>query len=84
MVINLTDLKQLIARSVLNVLDHTHLDLDHSFFHDRPSTTENLLLVISELLTADWQQTLGTTTAARISQIRLAETDKNVFTLILQ
>lgn len=45
MVMNLTDLKKHI-QSVLNVMDHKHLDLDVPYFKDVVSTAENICVYI--------------------------------------
>lgn len=46
MVMNISELKDCMARHVVDVLDHKHIDEDVPFFRDSgiPSTTENLCL----------------------------------------
>lgn len=49
MVINLTDLKQVLA-TVLTEFDHKHLNLDTTYFTDRIPTTENIATTLWKLL----------------------------------
>jgi 6-pyruvoyltetrahydropterin/6-carboxytetrahydropterin synthase len=50
MVINLTDLKQLLEKEVMERFDHRDLNDDTSFFEHRPPTPENFARVIWDLL----------------------------------
>jgi 6-pyruvoyltetrahydropterin/6-carboxytetrahydropterin synthase len=70
MVINLVDLDTAVA-PVLSALDHTHLDHQHAFFADRPSTAENIVGYLWERL----QGQLG----ERLRWVRLWETPNNIF-----
>lgn len=49
MVINLVDLKAIVGR-VLEGFDHKHLNEDTPYFEDRQPTTENIVLVLWELI----------------------------------
>ncbi len=52
MVINLADLKQLLAREIMERFDHRDLNLDTDYFEKTPPTPENLALVIYRILRA--------------------------------
>ncbi|TPX51971.1 hypothetical protein SeMB42_g01740 [Synchytrium endobioticum] len=71
MVINLTDLKESMKRNVLDVLDHKNIDLDIKYFHDRPSTAENLAVFI-------WQALKHDLPSGQLHEVKLYETDKNI------
>jgi 6-pyruvoyltetrahydropterin/6-carboxytetrahydropterin synthase len=70
MVMNLVDLDAAVAPLVAD-LDHTHLDRQHDFFADRPSTAENVVAYL-------WQR-LRATLGERLRWVRLWETPNNVF-----
>ena len=67
MVINLVDLRSVVD-SVLEEFDHKHLNLDTPYFQNRIPTTENLAVVLWELI----GERLG---GARLDRLRLYETD---------
>lgn len=46
MVENLSILKKYMEAAIMHEMDHKNLDKDVEFFHDRPSTTENVALYI--------------------------------------
>jgi len=70
MVINLADVDRRV-QPVLDELDHTHLDRQHQFFFDRPSTAENVVAYL-------WQR-LSAALGSRLRWIRLWETPNNIF-----
>lgn len=70
MVINLIDLDDAV-QPLLAELDHTHLDRQHAFFRDHPSTAENVVLYL-------WQR-LANVLGSRLRWIRLWETPNNMF-----
>lgn len=70
MVINLVDLDRAV-QPVLDDLDHTHLDRQHAFFQQHPSTAENVVAYL-------WQR-LAATIGDRLRWIRLWETPNNIF-----
>ena len=72
MVINLVDLDAAVA-PVLDALDHTHLDRQHAYFADRPSTAENIVGYL-------WQCLRGRL-GERLRWVRLWETPNNIFEL---
>lgn len=85
MVINMTDLKDLIKCEIFDTFDHKHLDLDFPqiFTSSTPSTTENFLHVISKRLLEAFPARIrsSTKTDAKITKITLWETDKNSFSI---
>lgn len=72
MVINLTELDA-VVQPLLDELDHTHLDRQHAFFQERPSTAENVVAYL-------WQR-LVAALGSRLRWIRLWETPNNMFEL---
>ena len=70
MVINLVDLDA-IVQPVLDELDHTHLDRQQSFFHEHPSTAENVVTYL-------WRR-LSAVLGSRLRWIKLWETPNNIF-----
>ena len=67
MVINLVELKSIVDR-ILEEVDHKHLNLDTPYFHERIPTTENLVIVLWDLIAAHLPD-------SRLSHLRLYETD---------
>jgi 6-pyruvoyltetrahydropterin/6-carboxytetrahydropterin synthase len=72
MVINLVDLDTAVG-AVTDELDHTHLDRQHAFFTERPSTAEN----VAGYLWARLAAALG----GQLRWLKLWETPNNVFEL---
>ncbi|RKP36052.1 6-pyruvoyl-tetrahydropterin synthase, isoform CRA_b, partial [Dimargaris cristalligena] len=70
MVINISHLKECIQVAIMDPLDHQNLDRDVPFFHQRPSTTENLVLFI-------WQNVQAFLGPGWLYRIKLYETDLN-------
>ncbi|CAF2784970.1 unnamed protein product [Rotaria sp. Silwood2] len=80
MVMNISNLKELIQIYVLNLLDHKHLDLDVAYFRTKNivSTTENLIVFIWEQLYSKIQEQYNNT--VQLYEIKLYETEKNIVT----
>jgi len=72
MVINITDLKKLIESEVMQNLDHKNIDLDVPWFANRVSTAENIAVFIWQRLAS------GLPNSARLHQVKLWETEKNI------
>lgn len=72
MVINLVDLDAAV-QPLLDELDHTHLDREHAFFQQHPSTAESVVAYL-------WQR-LSAALGARLRWIKLWETPNNIFEL---
>ncbi|CAF1237446.1 unnamed protein product [Rotaria sordida] len=77
MVMNISNLKELIQIYVLNLLDHKHLDLDVEYFRTKNivSTTENLIVFIWKQLSLPIQQQYNN---VQLYEIKLYETEKNI------
>lgn len=80
MIMNITDLKDLIQIFVLDLLDHKHLDLDVEYFRTKNivSTTENLSIFI-------WEQLFSrilekSNNKVQLYEVKLHETEKNIVT----
>jgi 6-pyruvoyltetrahydropterin/6-carboxytetrahydropterin synthase len=75
MVMNISDLKQLIQIHVLDLVDHKNLDLDVEYFRTKKlvSTTENLAVFIWEQLVSNLNQQ-----NVQLYEMKLYETDKNI------
>ena len=74
MVMNLEDLKIAMKESILDPLDHKHLDLDVFKNPSMVSTTENLAVFIWDSLSSHPKIPPGYLHAVKIN-----ETDKNLF-----
>lgn len=77
MVMNITDMKALIATHVLDLVDHKHLDLDVDYFRTKNlvSTTENLAVFVWQQLSAQLEQHYSD---VQLYEIKLYETEKNI------
>lgn len=53
MVINLVRLKEIIQKNVTDLVDHKNLDKDVDFFHENPSTVENICVFVWKQLVED-------------------------------
>ncbi|CAL4126206.1 unnamed protein product [Meganyctiphanes norvegica] len=74
MVINITDLKDIINIAVMDKMDHKHLDLDVPDFRDSTlvSTTENVAVVIYEGIKGHLPSHVN------LYEVKIHETDKNI------
>jgi len=71
-VINLKDLSKIIKTEVVDVFDHKNLNLDVACMKDILASTENMVIVIWELLDQPIQNAGGI-----LAKIRLEETENN-------
>jgi 6-pyruvoyltetrahydropterin/6-carboxytetrahydropterin synthase len=71
-VINLKDLSRIIKKEVVDVFDHKNLNLDVACMKDILASTENMVIVIWELLEQPIQNAAGI-----LAKIRLEETENN-------
>lgn len=67
-VIDLKDLKEIMAREVLDGMDHRHLNEEVPEFSDRIPTTENLAIAI-------WNRLVDKLRGAKLYRVRVYETD---------
>lgn len=74
MVMNLTDLKAIIATAVMEPLDHKNIDLDCDYFKDGKvvSTTENLAIFIWDGIANCLPESVV------LHEVKIWETDKNI------
>lgn len=74
MLMNITDLKNIIQNHVLDLVDHKHLDLDVEYFREMNlvSTTENLCVFIWNQLVMNLDKNV------HLYEIKLYETEKNI------
>ena len=67
-VMDLKQLKDIMNREVIDVLDHRHLNKEIPEFRDKIPTTENLAIAI-------WNRLSGKLNGTRLHRVRLYETD---------
>ncbi|MBV9302940.1 MAG: 6-carboxytetrahydropterin synthase [Acidobacteriaceae bacterium] len=75
-------LDRLVREKVLQLIAHRNLNLDVPQFAHLIPTTENLALVIADLLEENWPAYLGQS-PVRLHRIHIQETDRNGFELLL-
>ncbi|KND00469.1 6-pyruvoyl tetrahydropterin synthase/QueD family protein [Spizellomyces punctatus DAOM BR117] len=71
MVLNITELKECMKSAIIDLMDHKNLDVDVQYFHDKPSTAENIAVFI-------WDNMQRILPKGELHEIRLHETDNNV------
>ena len=67
-VMDLKQLKDIMNREVIDVLDHRHLNKEIAEFRDKIPTTENLAISI-------WNRLAGKLNGTQLHRVRLYETD---------
>jgi len=86
MVMNLTDVKEIIKKGIMDPFDHRNLDQDVPHFKNLVSTTENLSVVIWNNVVAEltsWKQNQKESLnleRIQLYEIKIHETDKNMVT----
>jgi len=70
MVLNLTDLKRVINKQVVEWVDHKHLNYDVTWLEGCIPTTEVLVLKF-------WERLVGSFPAGMLYEVRLHETENN-------
>ena len=75
-------LDELVQQKVLHVIAHRNLNLDLPQFVQLVPTTENLALVIVDILQKSWTSYIGNF-AVRLSRVRLEETERNSFEVLI-
>lgn len=75
-------LDQLVGEQILQRFSHRNINLDVPQFERLVPTTENIVLVIVDLLRQNWTAYLGQT-SARLSRVHIQETGRNGFELLL-
>ena len=75
-------LDSLVEKKVLELFASRNINLDVPQFANIVPTTENIALVIADLLEQHWNTYLGNT-RARLERIHIQETDRNSFEVLL-
>ena len=75
------ELDRLVRQQVLNVFEHRNLNLDLQQFQNSVPTTENIALVIVDLLREHWNEYVSS--PARLSRVYIQETDRNGFEVLI-
>ena len=70
MFVNLTEVKAVLEQTVGKEFDHKNLDLDTDYFASRPSTAENIAIVV-------WDMLKKTTLSAHLYSVEIVETENN-------
>jgi 6-pyruvoyltetrahydropterin/6-carboxytetrahydropterin synthase len=68
-------LDELVRTHVLTQLDHKNLNEDRPEFQKDVPTTENLAMLVRDLLQRDWKL------SPKLKIVRISETERNTFTL---
>lgn len=74
MVMNLTELKEIMTECIMKPLDHKNIDMDVPFFRTTPSTAENIAVFIWDAMVLLLQK------PELLYEVKLWETDKNFVT----
>lgn len=74
MVMNLTELKDIMTECIMKPLDHKNIDMDVPHFKTTPSTAENIAVFIWDEMTKKLR------TPELLYKVKLWETDKNFVT----
>lgn len=76
------ELDELVRTKVLNLFSHRNMNLDVPQFRNLVPTTENVVLVITNLLQESWHQFI-TMREARLFRVHIQETERNGFEVLL-
>jgi 6-pyruvoyltetrahydropterin/6-carboxytetrahydropterin synthase len=74
------ELDRLVHEQVLKFFEHRNINLDLQQFEHLVPTTENIALVIMNLLRRHWSAYVSS--SARLSRIHIQETDRNGFEVV--
>ena len=66
-IVDLLELKDIVQKNVINILDHSQFDVEVDWFKDRQPSTENLVIFI-------WNQIVKDFDSTKLHRIRLHET----------
>lgn len=70
-------LDRLVREKVLNIFSHRNVNRDLPSFARLVPTTENIALVVVDLLRTDWEPYLGS--RVKLHRVHIQETDRNGF-----
>jgi 6-pyruvoyltetrahydropterin/6-carboxytetrahydropterin synthase len=82
LVIALAQLDALVQAEVLQLFSHRNINADVPQFADLVPTTENVALVIADLLQAHWGEYVASG-SARLHRVHVQETERNGFEVLL-
>jgi 6-pyruvoyltetrahydropterin/6-carboxytetrahydropterin synthase len=82
LLVPISKLDRLVQEAVLERFAHRNINLDVPQFERLVPTTENLALVITDLLQQDWAAYLGGL-PVRLHRVHIQETDRNGFEIVL-
>jgi 6-pyruvoyltetrahydropterin/6-carboxytetrahydropterin synthase len=82
LLLRIEELDQLVRAKVLNVFAHCNMNLDVPQFRNLVPTTENVALVIADLLQKSWREFI-TKGNARLHRVHIQETERNGFEVLL-
>lgn len=82
LLVAVSHLDRLVADCVLSRFDHRNINLDLAEFSDLVPTTENIALVIADLLQQGWRHYVYPA-SAQLVRIYIEETDRNSFEVML-
>ena len=80
--IRLSDLDALVQEKVLELFAHRNINVDVLQFAEVVPTTENVALVIAELLRTNWSEYLGKS-SAWLHRVHVQETERNGFEVLV-
>ena len=83
LVVPIRSLDRLVETKVLDQLRHRNLNVDVPQFAELVPTTENLALVIADLLEREWAESFPADSQARLWRVHVQETDRNAFEVLL-
>lgn len=82
LLVSVAKLDRLIREIVLDRFAHRNMNVDVTQFSDLVPTTENVVLVIADLLRDSWSEYMPGS-AARLHRVHVQETDRNGFELLV-
>jgi 6-pyruvoyltetrahydropterin/6-carboxytetrahydropterin synthase len=82
LLVPLSRLDRFVTENILHLFAYRNINVDVPQFADLVPTTENLLLVIADLVGQHWRESFEDL-AIRVSKIQIQETDRIVFELFL-
>jgi 6-pyruvoyltetrahydropterin/6-carboxytetrahydropterin synthase len=78
----ISKLDRLVHEAVLQLFAYSNINVDVPQFKHLVPTTENIALVIAELINQNWEAYLGDV-PARLHRVHIQETDRNGFEVLL-
>ena len=76
------ELNELVRTRVLDLFDHSNINVDVPHFADMVPTTENVALVVTGLLSQYWSEHV-THSGVRLHRVHVQETERNGFEVVI-